>query len=79
MRAERVEVSSPPFDERFGFPHRVEDFPRKQLVSELGVEALTIAVLPWASRFDVECLDAELRQPCAQRLLDKFGPLSDRM
>jgi len=66
-------VSSPPFDQRFGFLHRVEDFQREQFVSELGVEALAIAVLPCASQFDVKCIDAEPLQPSAQRLLDKFG------
>ena len=72
MRAKRVEVLSPPFDQRFRFLHRVEDFPRKQLVSELGVEALAIAVLPGRARFDVERPDAEPRQPFPQRRLDKF-------
>lgn len=75
MRTERFEVFAPPFDQRFCLLHRVEDFPRKQLVSELGVEALAIAVLPRASRFDVEHLDAEPRQPFPRRRLDKFRPV----
>ncbi len=73
MRTEGIEVLSPPFDQCFGFLHRVEDFPRKQLVSELGVEALAIAVLPGRARLDVERPDAEPRQPFPQRRLDKFG------
>ena len=72
MRAKRVEVLAPPFDQGFGFLHRIEDFAGKQLVSELGVEALAVAVLPRAARLDVKRLDAEPRQPFPQRRLDKF-------
>lgn len=69
MRTERVEVFAPPFDQGFGFLHYVEDFPCKQLVSELGVEALAVSVLPRASRFNVERPDAKVGEPSTERLL----------
>jgi hypothetical protein len=44
-----VVVVPPSFDQDLGFAQRVEDFAIKQFVSEPGIEALTIAVLPRGS------------------------------
>ena len=46
VRPDRVVVLPPPLDEHLGLKQRVEGFPLEQLVPELAVEALHIAVLP---------------------------------
>ena len=49
-----------------------ELLPVQQLVSELAVEALHIAVLPWGARLDKQRADAEPAQPVANRLGGEF-------
>ena len=63
---------SPTFDESLGFAEIVEDFSRQQLVSELGVEALTVAILPGACWRDVKRCDADVSEPFPQRDGDKL-------
>ena len=48
MRSELVVVPPPLLDQHLGLPQRVEDFPIEQLVPELAVEALVVAVFPRA-------------------------------
>ena len=46
MGSEGVVMLAPSLDQHFGFPQRVEDLHVEELVSELRVEALVVAVLP---------------------------------
>jgi len=46
VRSDCVEVVPPAFDQDLGFSQRVEDLAVEQLISEAGIEALTIAVFP---------------------------------
>ena len=46
MRSDRVVMSPPLLDQHFSLLERVEDLFVEQLVSELAVEALVVAVLP---------------------------------
>ena len=43
------------------------------LLTQPGVEALDIAVLPRAAGVDVDRLNLVLRQPCTQVVLDEFA------
>ena len=57
-------VLAPPLLDQHGrLRQRVEDLPVQQLVPELAVEALVVAVLPRAARLDKERLDAHAPQP----------------
>lgn len=50
MRARRVVVLPPRFDDDLGFLQRVEDFAIEQLVTEFRVEALAVALFPKGCR-----------------------------
>ena len=63
MGPDRVVVVTPLFDEDPGLLEAAEDFPVEQLVPQLAVEAFAIAVLPGASRLDVEGFGTHARQP----------------
>ena len=52
MRPLGVVVSPPSLDDDLGLCEAVEDLTVEQLIAQLRVEALAIAVLPWASRLD---------------------------
>ena len=52
-----------------------EDFDVQQLIPELRVQALAVAVLPWAARLDVERLHADPAKPLAHISGDEFGPV----
>ena len=73
MRSERDVVLPPAFDDDLRFLQRVEDFAIKELVAELRVEALAIAVLPRAAGHDVGGLGADGSDPSAQGLGDELG------
>ena len=57
------------FYDHAGFCQRIKQFAVQAFVSELSVEALHEAVLPWAARFYVECFDLMGLKP----LLEFFG------
>ena len=46
MRSDRVEVTSPAFDDDLSLPQRVEDFTIEQFIAQARIEALDVAVLP---------------------------------
>lgn len=54
MRADRVVLDSPPFDQYFCLQKRVEDLSIEQFISQLSVEGFDIAILPRAAWFDVQ-------------------------
>jgi hypothetical protein len=79
MRPDLIVVPSPLLDEHLGLVQRRELFSRQQLVAQLGVEALAVAVLPRAARLDEECLDVDPAEPsrtfgAANRLSDRICP-----
>ena len=59
MRPDGIVVASPVLDQHLRLAERREDLAVQELISELRVQALVVAVLPRASRFDVERLDAD--------------------
>ena len=63
VRPDGVAVPSPLLDEHLRLFERVEDLSVQELVPELAVEALVVAVLPRTARLDVERLYAEPPQP----------------
>ena len=56
MRPNRVVVPPPTLNDDLCFFQRVEDLAIQKLISQLRVEALTIAILPGAARHDVSGL-----------------------
>src|ERR687885_1277212 len=69
MRAHHIVVPAPALDHDLGLLQAVEDFSIEKLISEPGIEALDLAVLPRAARGNVGRLRAHSRDP----LLDGFG------
>ena len=65
----------PGLDQDFRLPEIIEDFPRQQLVSELGVEALAVSILPRRTGFDIERLHADPAKPLAQGRGDELGAI----
>ena len=72
MRPYRVVVPSPSFDHDLRLLERVEDFAIEQLIAQLAVERLAIAVLPGTSWFDVGGLGADGCNPFAERECDEL-------
>ena len=60
------------FDDDLGLGEAVEDLTVEQFVAELRVEALAVAVLPRASRFDERCLCADGYDPLPYSLGDEL-------
>lgn len=79
MRPEGVVVEPPGLDQDLSFGRGVEDFPVQVLVTHRAVEAIALAILTWAARYDVERLHADLCQPFLNSAGDDSGPLSDRI
>ena len=75
MWARGVVVPPPGFDQDFRLAQIKEDFPRQQLVSELGVEALAVSIFPRRTGFDIECLHADALEPLAQGGGDELGAI----
>ena len=73
MWARGVVMAAPCLDQDLGLPEIEEDFPRQQFIPELGVEALAVAILPWAARLDIERLHADALQPVAESRRDELG------
>ena len=68
-------MTSPTLDDDPGLLERVEDFTVQKLVAQLRVEALAIAVLPWAAWHDVGRLHIDRDGLVAQRLGDELGTI----
>ena len=60
MRPEGVVFPAVVLDDYAGFGEGPELFPVKAFIAQASVEALHIAVLPWAAGFDVDRLDPVL-------------------
>ena len=68
MGPDSIVVLAPLRDCYLGFPQRAEDLAVQQLVLKPTVEALTVAILPWAARRDLEGLGADTSEPPTQLL-----------
>jgi len=69
---DRIVVMPPALDDDLCLVQRVEDLAIQQLISQLRVEALAIAVLPRTAGHDVGRLRAHGGEPVAQVLGDKL-------
>jgi len=56
-------------DDDLRFSQAVEDFAIQQLVTQLAIEGLTVAVLPRTAGLDVERFGSDLSQPMAYDLV----------
>ena len=65
-------MNSPPLRQHPDLLHRVEDFTVEELVPQLRVEALTVTVLPWASRLDIGRPRSRTGEPFPQTLGDEL-------
>ncbi len=63
MRPDRVVVLSPSLDQHLRLLQCVEDFRVQQFIPELAVEALVVAVFPWAAGCDEQRLHADPSEP----------------
>src|SRR5207342_2226776 len=75
MRSDRIVVAPPLLDQHLGLVQRRELLACQQLVAELGVEALTVAILPWATGLNEERLHADPTQPLAHVAGDELWPI----
>jgi hypothetical protein len=66
--AESVVEAAPAFHDDSGLSERVEDIAIEKFVTDAGVEALDIAILPRAPRLDVGGLCADGGDPVLNRL-----------
>ena len=69
MRPDGVVMPAPALDDDLRLAKSVEDLSVEQLVPKPGIEALDVAILPWAARSDVGGLGSDRRVP----LLDGLG------
>ena len=56
MRPDRVVMSSPDFDQNLGLLQRVENLSIQKFISQTGVEAFNVAVLPRTAWRDISRL-----------------------
>jgi len=63
VRADRVVMPPPSFDQHLGLGGRVEDLTIEQFVAQRPIEAFVVAILPRRCRGDVERLHTDIRQP----------------
>ena len=62
-------------EQEAGLRQAREQLPVQELVAQPAVETLRVAVLPWASRRNVERSDPALLEPLANRCCDEFRPV----
>jgi len=68
MGSDGIVVVAPLLDEDLGFLEAAEDFAIEQFVAQLAVKTFAVAVLPGATRLDVQCFGAHTRQPATHDL-----------
>jgi len=76
MRAERVVEAPPAFHDDACLSERVEDLAIEKLVTDAGVEALDVAILPRAPRLDIGGLCADGGDPVLDGLRDELGAVA---
>jgi hypothetical protein len=73
MRSDLIELHAPGRDHHPRLAQRIKQLASKALSAELVMEALDIAVLPRATRIDVEGFDTRFSQPRLKGLSNEFG------
>src|SRR3712207_2654118 len=73
MRPDGVVVPAPGLEQDLRLLQAAEDLPVQQLVAELALEALAVAVLPGAPGLDEPGPDPEPPRPCSDRLGHGLG------
>ncbi len=68
-------MPTPALDRDLSLAERRKDFSIQQRVAQLRIEALIVAILPWAAGFDIERLHAEPAEPAAHRLGGEFAAI----
>ena len=63
MRSSGIVQPPPLLDEYDGLVQGVEDLTVQELVPQLAIETLVVAVLPWTARLDEQRLHTEPGQP----------------
>jgi hypothetical protein len=76
MRAFGVVVTAPGFDDDLRLGEAVEDLAVEQLVAELRVEALAVAVFPWRAGFDEGGPGADCGDPLPYCRGDELGAVA---
>jgi hypothetical protein len=72
MRSLGVVMAPPILDQYLGFFQRIEDLPIEQLITQLAIEALDIAILPGAALLDEQRTNVEVREPVTYLLSGEF-------
>src|SRR5713101_546078 len=75
VRPLRVVFHPPPLRQNLCLLQRVKDLAVQELIAQLSVETLTVPVLPWTPRFDVQRPRAHFPQPPPQLLSNELGPI----
>ena len=75
MRPEGVVFPAEVLDDDSSFGERPELLSIEAFVPESSMEALHVAVLPWAAGFDVDRLNPIPREPLLNRLGDELAPV----
>src|SRR3982751_2237172 len=79
VRSDGVVVMAPLTDHNLGFLQTVEDLTVEQLIAQLAVEGLAVAVLPRTAGPDVKSLAPTCASHCRTILAIISAPLSDRI
>src|SRR5690606_3592060 len=75
VRPYGIVMQSPSLDEHLRFVERRELLRREDLVAQLRIEALAVAVLPGTAWLDEERLHADAAEPATHIAGYKFGPV----
>jgi hypothetical protein len=75
VRPEGVVFTAVVLDDHAGFGERPELLTVETFVTESAMEALHLAVLPRATRIDVDRLDLVLHEPCLDCLCEELTPV----
>ena len=75
MRALRIVLMAPTFDEDLRLMQCIEEFAVQQLIPQLPVEGLHVAVLPGTPWFNEQRRDRKQAIPCPQRRGDELRPI----
>ncbi len=69
-------MAAPALDDNLRLSEAVEDLPVQLLVAELGIEALTVTVLPGGPQLDVGGRRADGDDPFPHRLCDELRAIA---
>jgi len=73
MGSDVIVLLTPTQNQGFFFFQGKEDLAIEQLISELAIERLDVAVLPWAAGFDEQGLHPQSCEPSSQLVGNELG------